>query len=317
MGCPNYAKHHPDASLDEYCEKFGYDKAKLSGAIKNTEKYREMKEKHSGKSDDEIVKQAAWELDKSKSSDGKSLTDAVYNKSGNTGGSQNRESGQKQSNRRRMNFYSAGLEKRAADGTAGEKAEDKTTMYFKIFLGNEEIETPSSSVKLEYLKILKQIASHRNKPYDAKEEFYKMYEKVVYDFANKYSICFSEDEMRKLSEDEFRHFAEVLKIFEDIEKAEKKPGDEQKKALDKLSEKEAKETAEIIKHLKIDRKHAAYELITKLVIRMLKQKIEKEEILKKVSVFIKMIKSETGKGAMEDITGILSPLEKKLLLAID
>ncbi len=305
MGCPNYAKHHPNASLDEYCEKFGYDKAKLSGAIKNTEKYREMKEKHSGKSDDEIVKQAAWEMDKSKSPDGKSLTDAVYNKSGNTGGSQNRESGQKQNNKRRTNFYSAGLEKRAADGAAGEKAEDKTMRYFDILFGKEQIETSSNSVKLEYSEILNRLAGHKTKSYAAREEICKMYEKVIYNFSEKYNLNFSEEELKKLSEEEIGFVAEVLEI---IDKAGK---DKNTNEPEKLGKEEAEFIFGVLKELKFDKKHAAYELVIGIIKEMMKKKVDKKDIVKKLAIFMTLIKGEADKKI---ISHIISPLERKLLV---
>lgn len=68
MGCTNFFKYHPDATLSDYAKRFGYDANALERAVRKTVEYRERPF-----SDEQIVlKEALLSLD------ARGLTDILY-----------------------------------------------------------------------------------------------------------------------------------------------------------------------------------------------------------------------------------------------
>jgi hypothetical protein len=69
MGCVNFFKYHPDATLDQYCKKFKYDRNVLAEMVKKTEQYSQMS---SEIPEEKKIMTALFELDNAK------MTDVIY-----------------------------------------------------------------------------------------------------------------------------------------------------------------------------------------------------------------------------------------------
>ncbi|MDP2750301.1 MAG: hypothetical protein Q8O89_05715 [Nanoarchaeota archaeon] len=325
MGCPKYHQYHPNATLDQYCAKFGYDKSKLTNAVKSTSHYKEAKQQYKGQSEDELVKKVVSKMDQKKYQ-GKSLTDVVYIRHNSANAKSNNDGNSKKTsasnNRGRSNAYLwENSSERASSNKVfmtNKKLDEKTSVYYGSIKRNEKFETASTAYKSEYTKLLNDLINIKNIktniPSYEHGNTYKMYEKVLYNFSIKYSIGFSEEEMQNLSERELKFVAEVIKMLEEIEKFEKQPKKENNYEK-KLDDKEVVLLNEILQDLEVDRKHFVFEVSKTLVTFMIKQKKNRDEILLKISIFIKLLKEEPKGSILKSIGNILSPLEKKLLLS--
>ena len=69
MGCTNFFKYHPDATLSDYAKRFGYDANALERAVRKTEEYREMR---SFSNEQIVLKEVLLSLD------ARGLTDTLY-----------------------------------------------------------------------------------------------------------------------------------------------------------------------------------------------------------------------------------------------
>lgn len=70
MGCPNFFKYHPKATLDQYCERFHYKKEELAQKVRKTPIYEKFL--GSNTPDETKIMSALLELDTAK------LTDKIY-----------------------------------------------------------------------------------------------------------------------------------------------------------------------------------------------------------------------------------------------
>ncbi|MFH0949023.1 MAG: hypothetical protein V1802_00880 [Candidatus Aenigmatarchaeota archaeon] len=66
MGCPNFFKFHTNATLDQYCKRFGYDQDILEQTVKKTEQYNAV----SAPNEEQRMLNALLHMDEMKMTDG-------------------------------------------------------------------------------------------------------------------------------------------------------------------------------------------------------------------------------------------------------
>jgi len=70
MGCPRFFEFHPDATLEQYCKKFKYDKTVLAEVVKRTPEYSKFSNPDT--SEEQVIMKTLHELDRMET------TDSIY-----------------------------------------------------------------------------------------------------------------------------------------------------------------------------------------------------------------------------------------------
>jgi hypothetical protein len=82
LGCPSFFRYHPNATLQEYSQRFGFDEDILKQTLMQTEFYR-SKEQRRDTNEDNVFRQILLDLDK------RDLTDVLYDQQKTNSGNSN------------------------------------------------------------------------------------------------------------------------------------------------------------------------------------------------------------------------------------